>query len=86
MTIKLVAQGYDWRYPIGSKTQPACIYCRSEGPEGRPLCGQGSGARWTKLLASASKKRVYPIRLCPFCLVSAKEKGITHETKESHAG
>ncbi len=59
----------EWRYPVGSKTQPAHVY-RCGFPQSLPLCGGKHGAsvaRTTILLSAANPKRMYPISKCADC-------------------
>ena len=59
----------EWRYQVGSKTQPAHVY-RCGFPKSLPLCGGKNGAcvaQTTIPLATANPKRMYPISKCPDC-------------------
>lgn len=85
--VTLVGPYYEWRYAIGTKTEPAHAYTKIKyGGDGdtRPLCNVGSGQRWTKPLESASKKRLYPIGLCSRCVELLHEQGevYIHKSQE----
>jgi hypothetical protein len=58
----------EWRYPVGSKTQPAHAYKVGSDRDAMPICGIGTIKRATKPQADASPKRKYGIWRCGSCL------------------
>jgi hypothetical protein len=67
---------YEWRYPIGSKTQGACAYPVDAAADVMSICGVGWIKRATRPLACASPKRIYPVGFCAPCHRMVKEQGL----------
>lgn len=87
--VKLLSPYWEWRYEIGTKTQPAHAYLKNEyGGDWQtmPPCGGGCRKGSTKTKESASKKRLYPIFLCGRCVEHLEEQGAVYVHRSSDSG